>query len=130
MLANFELSNFFFSKTFCTWILIVSVYLRSESLATLKNCAKILFVMRILPISVILLEPIFVNGMFKNVLNGYSNDRMKKMIYESTVQNLGYELSHLKWSFRYSLLEVLFRNHRNWYYHHMKTTIGSLIFQG
>ena len=52
--------------------------------------------MRILPISVILLEPIFVDGMFKNVLNGYSNDRMNKMIYESTVQNLGYELSHLK----------------------------------
>ena len=52
--------------------------------------------MRILPISVILLEPIFVNGIFKNVLDGYANDRMKKMIYESTVQNLGYELSHLK----------------------------------
>ena len=52
--------------------------------------------MRILSISVILLEPIFVNGIFKNVLDGYANDRMKKMIYESTVQNLGYELSHLK----------------------------------
>ena len=42
--------------------------------------------MRILSISVILLESVFVNGKVKNFLDGYADDSIKKMIYESMVR--------------------------------------------